>query len=89
MAWHSTISPGALEEIFEALAVLNHHKFFDLYRDQIEKAALNGMRDSDDADLARNVRKYQAQQDMLAELNQVAEEAMAHVADHTSGEERE
>lgn len=89
MAWHDTLRPEPLEEIFQALAILNHHNFFGLYADQNEKAALNGMRDSDDASLARGVRRYQAQQDMLAELNQVAELAMAHVSEHNPGEERE
>lgn len=89
MAWHSKMQPGPLEEVLQALAVLNHHDFFSLYREQITEAALNGMRDSSDESLARDVRRFQSQQDMLAELNQVAQTAMAHVSEHNPGEERE
>lgn len=82
MAWHTKLSPTAVEEIMTALSILAHHEFFPLVGEELKEEMLNSTHGISDTDLVLSVRRYQSQSELISQLTQMASNSASHIAEH-------
>jgi len=69
------VTTDELEEIQQALTTLNHHEFFQRLRKHRTEVMLNMTIGAADEGLPPLIRKYQAEAQLLGELDRMAQDA--------------